>query len=130
MRGRSSPTLQTIMAAYAVLWFAVIGPGHQRGLVTLPGSEAAAAPSCCAVGVLEISDRQAPTPSKPDKPTNRSKDCAVCYLNAMLNLPVQVQISVPLLELSALIEPSAPVEVDAITFWRTYRGRAPPISHL
>ncbi|MEM8784110.1 MAG: hypothetical protein AAGE65_14835 [Planctomycetota bacterium] len=75
------------MLVWLVPFFAVIAPGHQRGVLKTPGSDegsiAVSAPNCalCAFvagfGNSEPADDSVP-------PTNPAGDCAICHFNGTL----------------------------------------------
>lgn len=69
--------LRLILACYVFAFFAIIVPGHTRGIVTVAGSQAGI--GCCA------SDASS-GPTDGPTPTQRA-NCAVCHIAAMYTVP-------------------------------------------
>lgn len=111
------------LTGFVLLWFAVIVPGHQRGMLRLPGGEAIS--SCCMKsGRLTVDHgEQAPRRSTPAP----VRDCAICHFTLTLDVPPLPDLFIPV---------SAPVEVlPAERTGRTWvdptidtwRQRGPPV---
>ena len=87
---RHVPTISICLLIWLVPFFAVIAPGHQRGVLKTPGSVgdpiAMSAPKCalCAF-VAGWGKDEAPT--GPVSPTNPAGDCAICHFNGTLLNP-------------------------------------------
>lgn len=130
---RSNPLRLAVLLWFAG-WLVVVMPGHTRGIVKLPGSDAPAPrsaccdpepnccdpdPSCCDPAPGDGDD--APTPVDP------AKHCAICFLKANLTDPPPVTLYTPFLgeldELAYLVESS---DRDALATPQRVRGRAPP----
>jgi hypothetical protein len=76
---RRAPGILLIL--FQAVWFNVILPGHQRGVVQLPG--ASGTPSCCC-----CTDGGGPgATGTPLTPGDRAKNCAICFFAAHLSLP-------------------------------------------
>lgn len=108
-------------------WLLLVMPGHKRGIVTLPGSEAQQQevasccepkPSCCDVLGED----------KPAGPIDPAKHCAICFLKSHLTDPPPVALYTPYLgeldELDYVIHESIKQTLAAPT---QMRGRAPPV---
>lgn len=120
-----SRMLVHVMLAFALAWFGMILPGHQRGIVKLPCTAAevgkdgkAACPMCAA-------KQQGELPAK--LPGDPVRSCALCFLVAGLNLPPEAVVvdlrSWLLDELQFIERESLVASIDTITF---HLGRAPP----
>ena len=96
--------LQLAMVFWLTAWYGVIVPGHQRGMVLVPGAEgriAAQAGSCCeeneAVLVCQEpppADGSTPAPiNKKKSDPNRVANCAVCAIAGLIDLPPPLVLS-------------------------------------
>jgi hypothetical protein len=121
-----SRTARAVVLAFQALWLNVVLPGHQRGVVALPGSACAncqlALSAPCQHGSASgTSDSNKPAPGDP------ASHCAICHFAAMLSLPPVIDLSPPahgFLEL----RPIPIVErLVSLPFPATYDGRAPPV---
>lgn len=98
-----------VILGLMALWFAVIAPGHQRGVIRLPGSAAPpmatcdagdgavfepGTPSCCrtrTTGRVAARDGGAADERQQDSTPPRrdpSRGCAICQLLATLDAPL------------------------------------------
>jgi hypothetical protein len=116
--------LRLICLGWLVVWFGVVAPGHERGVVTLPGMGCAdrsststdnqPAATCCA-------GKESETPDE------RVRRCAICQLLATLSPPAPPIVwdapPTALLDWLPLIQPVAPEAYEPIL---SHRGRAPP----
>jgi|GEM_PF-4715997 len=99
------------------LWLLVVMPGHKRGIVRMPFSNTAA--TCCSVPIESVSccsptqapganqdtnqttTQGCPHPSSSSAstsqapPTDPAKDCALCYLRGVMELPAEVAFDPP-----------------------------------
>lgn len=106
--------------AWVVLWLAVIAPGHERGMIRTDSPEKSDKASCCAShGSSESSDKK---PSKDDA----ARHCALCYLNASLDLPLTFDLSLYLFGLLERLPLEAAQAIDAAEPDLPFNGRAPP----
>jgi hypothetical protein len=110
---------------FEALWLNVIVPGHQRGIVRLPGdacvncSQPSEDPPCC---------QTKEQPKSNDCPTrgDPAEHCAICHFAAMLMVPPAIEPSPPphgLLELLPIPEATPFISPSLLM---TYDGRAPP----
>ena len=112
------PALVILTLAWQLLWLLVLVPGHVRGQVVVPGSDAADVvvdDPCCS----------APADGEP-MPLERRRDCYVCHV--LLRMDVATPFVLPTFEpalLDPLPEPAAIVGTDAETL-RDLRARGPP----
>lgn len=113
---------------WLVPFFAVIAPGHQRGVLKTPGSGgetsavmAPKCPLCVFVAGLGNSDQNEPL-GGPITPTDPAGDCAICYLNGTLLTPPPFElpnlrperIDLPL-ALALVSQPAPTVTLDHIS---------------
>lgn len=142
---RSNPLRLAVLLWFAG-WLLLVMPGHKRGIVTLPGAEAAQPsccepkpPSCCDTAAASTSpdcdtDRAAGSDCDTDnstdtdpRPTDPAKHCAICFLKAHLTDPPPLTLYTPYLgeldELAYLTESSISQGQAAP---HQLRGRAPP----
>lgn len=96
MRSRA---LRIAILLFQALWLNVIVPGHQRGVVRLPGEDcpecrevATAQPACC-----EDEPREK-HPAKPQR--DPALHCAICYFAARLSPAPFVDLTPPPLRLT------------------------------
>ncbi len=127
-----------LVTGWAILWFVVISPAHQRGAIELPMTawqkaqlkQAATKPvsSCCAhaqAGVLADGPTQSNT--TPQKPAPNPKRCAVCHINMLLPQVPVLHITLPELGLLAVSIPALVCDlVEQIEHPNTGDARAPP----
>jgi hypothetical protein len=106
------------LIAFCLVWFGAIVPGHQRGVVLLPGvceeGVSNASASCCAA-----KHRDSDAPVAPSK-------CAICYYTLTLSSAPVFALVVPRLGLLEVLPPVAPESVRALESRPLYYGRAPP----
>ena len=77
---------------WAITWFAVIVPIHQRGQIKLDEASS----GCC----QQTCPTDAPAPSD-QEPTDPADDCAVCFLVAHLDTPMP-SLAAPAMDLKAI----------------------------
>src|SRR5689334_1022004 len=88
-----SRMLRLAMLAFSALWFGLLVPVHQRGVIRVAGT-AASWRTCCATSTRDES-KQKPLGSP------SGSGCAVCQFIATLDLPPAIVIDVPSLGLLA-----------------------------
>lgn len=120
---------------FQVVWLNVILPGHRRGVVTLPGTAAAANTNCesppqpahgCCKAAPAISGTDGASDQQPAKPGNAA-NCAICQYAAGLVVPHTIDVvpaPVGLAEASRLVR-SRTVEDQPLA--RTYDACGPPV---
>ena len=123
MRSRAA---RVAILLFQALWLNVVLPGHQRGVVALPGSEC---PNCRLALATACHSGCATTPADSNRsvPGDPASHCAICQFAAMLSLPPVIDLSPPVhhfLELRTI--PVAECLVS-LPFPATYDGRAPPV---
>jgi hypothetical protein len=75
---------------FQAIWFAILLPSHARGMITLPGSDAAAGPtrsSCC-----QSHDGKHSQGAPSD---DRAGRCAICFFAARITPPPVVDFTLP-----------------------------------
>lgn len=94
------------------LWLLVVMPGHKRGIVRMPSNGTAA--GCCATNAESISasccspiraqdataqgcphPSRSPASTSQTPPTDPAKDCALCYLRGVMELPTEAAFDPP-----------------------------------
>lgn len=132
-----SNLLRVVVLVWFAGWLLMVMPGHKRGIVTLPGSEAAAQQASCCEPTPDCCQPTAPAPdascctldagTDPSRPIDPAKHCAICFLKAHLTDPPPVTFYTPFLgeldELDYEVEPSLTASLAAP---ERSRGRAPP----
>jgi len=125
MRGRA---LRILLLVFEALWLNVMVPGHQRGVVPLPGEKRAV----CEAQATDSCDCPTAQPSAPPKEKGRgdpAKRCAICYFAARLCTPPVIDLTLPPLRLIELLPFPAPDARESDQFVPTYYGRGPPPAH-
>jgi len=114
-----SRAFRIFLLAVVGVWYAAVLPGHQRGVVQLPG---AASDACCERGHGGHPDDPASAPAK------SPRTCAVCfYMGALLQAaPPDLGIA-PLGLTDRQPDPVAPALIT-VHPPATYLGRAPPLA--
>jgi hypothetical protein len=107
--------------AFFGLWFGLVLPGHQRGIVLLPGVTPVASSSAATTLAPPCHDSSTPA----NKPIS-SKGCAVCFHMAMLDVPVFINHHFDELYAQHFTQPIAPKFVLSVEQSRTKSCRAPP----
>jgi len=111
--------------AWVGLWLTVIAPGHERGMIRTDSAENPGKSSCCAGhgagGKNKTEDEKS---SKHDA----AMHCALCYLNASLDLPATLDLSLHLLGLLERVAPPAARVLYVAGCASPFHGRAPPIT--
>lgn len=124
-----------LVTCWAILWFVVISPAHQRGAIQLPMTawqkaqlQQANQPvkSCCSLPGVLVDGPVDAQPGHP-KPAPNPKRCAVCHINIALTQSPILTFYVPDL---GLLDASVPTLLDDLLaqIERPSRGdaRAPP----
>jgi hypothetical protein len=114
-----SRAFRILLLAVVAVWYAAVLPGHQRGVVQLPGAPSDA---CC-------QGSRSDHPGDPaEAPAGSPRTCAVCfYMGALLQAaPPDLGIA-PLGLTDRHLDPvpPAPITVPQLP---TYLGRAPPLA--
>jgi hypothetical protein len=126
-----SRALRLAVLLFQALWLNVIVPGHQRGIVAMPGwsceacEKQATQPdsSCCAIR----NARQANEPAgRPPVHGDPARHCAICHFAAHLSLPPELDLSLSRLFLAETSLPPAGESIGGRDFFATYDGRGPP----
>jgi hypothetical protein len=119
-----------LLLAFQAIWLGAIVPGHTRGVVTLPGTDAcgSCAPDtskvrACCVGKEQKSDgKQCP---KGD-PVKRASCCAVCFFAARLSTPPPIDFYPPPLELLERLSPERRPAPVSLPLNLAYLATGPP----
>lgn len=117
--------LRVAILLLQAVWFNAIVPGHQRGMVALPGETCAACQpdtdACCPeMAAPKPPQRKAPASGDP------ASHCAICHFAAALSTPPAIEFSPPPLTFLQSIEPAVVERAAAVLFTTPYDGRAPP----
>lgn len=117
---------RVVVLAFQALWLNVILPGHQRGIVALPGS---ACESCrlAESAPCQHGSTNAPSDSNKSGPGDPASHCAICHFAAMLSLPPVVDLSPPVHRFLELRPIPIAEHLVCLSFPATYDGRAPPM---
>jgi hypothetical protein len=111
-----SRAFRILLLALIAVWYGAVLPGHQRGVVQLPG---AAGDACC--------ERDHGNDHDP-APAGSPKTCAVCFYMAALLQAAPPDLGIAPLGLTdGAPAPVAPVPATVETL-PTYLGRAPPLA--
>lgn len=82
---------------FQLVWFNLIVPGHQRGMMLVPGTDASRR-SCCSGGDERSSH-------KPMTPEQRAQHCAICYFCGHIGMPPSVTMAPVSLGLLCKVQP-------------------------
>lgn len=122
-----SRAFRVALLVFEALWLNVIVPGHQRGIVRLPGESCPACEAdtrvreCCHTQTTKES-----VPAKHNPAGDPAQHCAICYFAARLCTPPVIDLSPPPLRLAEQLPfPAAHIRESSQVF-PTYYGRAPP----
>jgi hypothetical protein len=110
-----SRAFRILLLALIAVWYGAVLPGHQRGVVQLPGG-GGGGDACCE------HDGSAPEPAQ------SPRTCAVCFYMAALDVAAPPDLGIaPLGATDAQPDAvvSTPLDVRLIA---TYHGRAPPLA--
>ena len=113
--------------AFAAFWFGVYLPGHERGVIQLPGradnchasGSAASGKSCCP------SAKESTKPGAPDAP--KRGNCAVCFHMTMLGTTAWFIVSLPDSQLLSTLAPTPYRQMCELACVFTSRARDPPV---
>ena len=137
-----STNLRILLLAIFGLWFGVIVPGHERGVITVPGfkpacheascemADAAPAPACggCPIEARakakEAKEKEA---KEKDSRRQRAQHCAVCQSVGVLGAPVVIVFAPPTVELIGCLPLPAYQSVTGIDAVDLTRSRGPPV---
>jgi hypothetical protein len=112
------PLTRITLAAYMMFWFGVVIPAHQRGVVTVPGSE-----NCCECCCCQTADAK---PSNSQSPQDRSKHCAICDFAAHVTIPPPVDFTLPPLGLLDRLPAQIAHDLISRLVLIPFDGRGPP----
>lgn len=121
-----SRKFRLVMIAFTAVWFGVVLPGHERGVITVPSSTnnescgSCESESHCAVDSDPAGDKSLPQ----NTPASR---CAICKFIGTLDLPVLVTLTSPVSEQIAVLNWAAPKAVCVLAPIEQTSGRAPPL---
>ena len=118
--------IRLALTIFAVAWFAVIMPAHQRGQIRLPGAGAASS-GCCAEKAAAHCATGAPDSGASEEDGDPVRSCAVCHLVAKLSTPDALVIPLPRPTPVASLRLTAPLDPDCAADLRPQRSRAPPV---
>ena len=111
-----SRAFRIFLLALVALWYGAVLPGHQRGVVQMPGAEAD--PCCERDGHDSKDSSKAPAP----------RSCAVCFYMAALEQAAPPDLGIaPLGPAERQPATVAPARVT-VCVRATYPGRAPPLA--
>ncbi len=125
MRSRA---LRLALLFFQALWLNVVLPGHQRGALTLPGTDEC--DSCervdsrcthCYSQATETQKKHLPTPGEKAR-------CALCFFAARLTVPGSIDLSPPPHRFVKCVAVPRPGGFDSAEYFATYLGRAPPVA--
>jgi hypothetical protein len=110
------------VVVFALTWFGVLVPVHNRGQIAPFGAARCADDhACCADG------RHDQAPSQDDQP-RPGRACAVCFFIAGLDAPPPPTLISHTFTLAGSFRAAVPAEPDAATPGLPIHSRAPPLS--
>ena len=127
-----SRALRILVLAWLGWWFGVFAPGHERGRFSMPGSTPA--DTCCPSGSAPTQKPEAiaschgeakdhsNSPAKGD-PVAR---CAVCFVTARLQTPVDIAFDPPSFTLLAVLPVLEAASLEGIHIRIPIEARGPP----
>ena len=123
-----SRRLRILMLAFVALWFGMVLPGHERGIVKLPGLDKASASDAASCETRSSCHTCCPTESGTgDSSTSPdSGHCAICYLIGVLDVPVAISFTLPDPQLLDCLSPAMRQSVAAVAMLDVTRERGPP----
>ena len=111
--------LRYLVIAWSILWYAVIVPGHQRGIVTLGGAFGdGSAPSCCS---MKEND------TKKKIPVGLREGCAICDQTAKITPPPVVDLTLSFAGVLSELEPARVFTLSGVQFLAPVEARGPPM---
>jgi hypothetical protein len=113
------------LVVFEAFWLNVVVPGHQRGIVQLPGSNSE--PSCPFCSTGETPSSPSHSASKSGAPRAPAGTCAICAFAAHLSLPPVVDFSLPPLKLLGRIADQTPRPPIARIVLVPFDSRGPPV---
>jgi len=120
--------LRILILLFEALWLNAIVPGHQRGMVPLPGE------SCETMGMAGPSSARACCEhrsdgrSTPIQHGDPAQHCAICYFAARLTVPPPIDFAPRPTALVERVKQTAPVIAVSLAVPATYDGRGPPMN--
>ena len=115
---------RVLVLAYALAWFGVVVPGHQRGVISF-GQTA----STIDDSKLPPCHQKKQTPATPGAPKGKSGPCAICTMAAMTSPPPAVD-DVPRLALRESLATAHPDAVLAPSVHLPSTERGPPTTNV
>lgn len=128
-----SKNLRILLLAIFGLWFGIIVPGHERGVITVPGFK----PACHGTSCDDVQADAAKARACGDCPTDsrskesqreRARHCAVCQSVGVLGTPVVILFAPATVELIGCLPLPAYQSVAGIDLSDLTRSRGPPAS--
>jgi hypothetical protein len=127
LRGAGQKTLALAMAAFWLLWTAIIIPAHTRGCVALDG---VANPSVHSTfgggGCCESMPMSAPTKGQPAPKQAPGGNCAICNFVAKLSSGMNFKTTLPAMGFLEIAATSSPERLLNRDGFRIFNSRAPP----
>ena len=120
-----------LLLLFQAVFLNIVVPGHLRGVVTRSGKTSIrqlgdlACGGCCK-RLPADNGKNAPHERKSEPTPQDRKDCAICYVAALLNVPSAIVIELPPLEQIELLPDSVPQIVEASSYVHTYDACGPP----
>ncbi|MEX2214014.1 MAG: hypothetical protein WD768_07800 [Phycisphaeraceae bacterium] len=127
-----SRNLRILMLGFLALWFGMILPGHERGVIQLPGYAAAPgsdqASDCATQSSCSSCCPTQSSGGKSDSSKNRAPGhCAICYLLGVLDVPVTIAFTLPDPQLLDCLSPAMCQSIASVASLDITRERGPPL---
>jgi hypothetical protein len=116
--------LHLAVLIFQAVWLIAIVPGHQRGVVLLPGY-ATTSPGCCNPVNRKINSPAKHSPS--DSSPSRSGQCAICHFSAHLSTPPTFDHSFVRHELLHRLESAIAERIITRPLPLPFDSRGPPV---
>jgi hypothetical protein len=123
-----------LFVGFQVVWLNAFLPGHQRGIVTVPGYSPDASchglttsslveNGCCSARPSDFDDAE----RKSDRQQNRAKHCAVCFFAARLSTPPAIISEIQAPQFVELTPIPVLESIDPVVVFSAYFSRGPPL---
>jgi hypothetical protein len=110
-------------AVFQTIWLNVIVPGHQRGIVQLPGSHSSCPDCCCN---CRNGPAESNHPKNGNAPAPKPAGCAICFFAAHLSIPPVVDFTLPPHRLLGAVPDEIAHHLFARICFIPFDGRGPP----